>query len=194
MEFLVGNIRQMNTNQYRIKEEKLRKINKLKLRDDKNRSLLGEMLFIEGIKRFYIEDYNCIDIIYNKNGKPMIKDKAIYYNIAHSKDYVICVFSDKEIGCDIEKVRELKRSVIRQFTSLKEREYIFEEKHLQDKRALIIFTLKEAYIKMQGWTLKDLLKVEFWVDEEQIICSDKQVKAMVIEEIPEYIIAICEKI
>ena len=63
MKLLIKNISEINNYQKflkKIKKDKIKKINKLQNNNKKKLSILGEMLFIEGIKRFYNIDYQNI--------------------------------------------------------------------------------------------------------------------------------------
>lgn len=57
---------------------------------------------------------------YGEHGKPMRKKKDIYFNLSHSGNYVLCVLASEEIGCDIEKIREVKWKLAKRFFSEKE--------------------------------------------------------------------------
>lgn len=74
------------------------KFNRLKLTDDKKRCVAGGLFikkFLSGAK-----------ISVNDFGKPTA-DNDLHFNISHSGDYVLFALSDREIGCDIEKARDI---------------------------------------------------------------------------------------
>ena len=117
----------------RIKSYKYQAINKIKNLDSKNRSILGEYLLIDGLYKYYNINYDDIDIQLNNYGKPFISnDKYSYvkYNISHSFDYVICAFSDKDIGVDIEKIRNVNIKIIKHFATINEIKYILSNKEV----------------------------------------------------------------
>ena len=114
-------------------------------------------------------------------------------HICHSFNYVITIISDKEIGIDIEKIRKTPVNVINQFATKKEKEYILSSNNINEK-IFEIYTLKEAYFKMLGKNLNDILSVEFRISKDKVICSDKNVNAGFIKDIDGYIISYCEKI
>ena len=43
------------------------------------------------------------EIKYSKTGKPYFKNSVIYFNYSHSKNYIACAISNKEVGIDIEE-------------------------------------------------------------------------------------------
>ncbi len=81
----------------------------------------------------------------------------IYFNISHTKGMVVCAVSEREIGVDVEYVREAKESLIRRICSKEEREYIWGKEETEnvglndiDLRFTRIWTLKESYVKAIG--------------------------------------------
>ncbi len=167
-------------------------INKLKNTTKKKQSIIGELLLKELLKKNKI-NYNNINYYINEDGKPYLLNNSTYFNISHSYDYVIVTTSNKEIGIDIEKIRKTKLNVINRFATIKEKEYILSSNEDILKRLFQIYTLKEAYFKMKGTNLKDILNVEFEIHNDRITCSDKSVNAFFIHDINDYIISYCEK-
>ena len=197
MKYKVDCIKNYNEQDYKkiysqIRKEKQNKIDKYIKEESKKRSMLGEYLLQKLLKEERI-DYNKIQIKTNKNEKPYIENKKIYYNISHSYDYVITAISEKPIGVDIEKIRKIDSKTINMFATSKEKEYILSEKKGLEKRLFEIYTLKEAYIKMKGLALKDIKKTEFAIENQLITNSDQKTQSKLIHNVPEYIIAICEQ-
>ena len=154
-------------------------------------SIIGIMLLDELLKENNIKKE---EILFNENGKPFFKNNNIYFNISHSHEYVITVISENEIGIDIEKIRKININTINKFTTSSEKKYILSSKEEIEKRFFLLYTLKEAYIKLYGKRITDLLTVEFIIDENNnITCSDKDITCGTINEIEGYIISYCEK-
>lgn len=90
------------------------------------------------------------NIIYNEYGKPYLENNEIYFNLSNSKDYSVCIISDKEVGIDIEYITYRPRIV----------DSIFNEK--EKTNIPLEFTktwvLKEAYVKKIGMGLTYGLK------------------------------------
>ena len=100
-----------------------------------------------------IKDY---ELYYNKYGKPYLKDSNIYFNISHTRNFVICAISDREIGVDIEYLRynELVSKRI-----LNQKEYsILLSSNNKEEVFTIMWTSKESYVKMLGIGLEYGLK------------------------------------
>lgn len=87
-------------------------------------------------------------IFYNKYGKPYLKKINKYFNISNTKNISVCVFSDKEIGVDIEYIRYNELVMKRMFT-LEECEFVNNSKN-KDEIFTLIWTIKESYSKLLG--------------------------------------------
>jgi len=119
---------------------------------DSQRTLIGDLL-----ARYIIcKKYNMknTDIIFFKNeyGKPFLKNYPhFYFNISHSKDYVVCAVSDMPIGIDIELVKNINLNVAKRFFSASEYNYLLTQpKEEQLDYFYKLWTLKESYIKAVG--------------------------------------------
>ena len=71
---------------------------------------------------------------YGEHGKPMRKDEKICFNLSHSGKYVLCAVSETEIGCDIEKIKEVKWKIAKRFFSEKEYDLL---ENLEKQKELI---------------------------------------------------------
>ena len=179
-----------------IKQNKKNAIDKIKNLNDKKRVILGEQLLIKGLQKYYNVNYDDVNIRLNENGKPYISNDKyhhIKFNISHSHDYSICVFSSNEIGVDIEKIRKVDIKTINQFATTNEINYILSSENQIFRRLFTIYTLKESYFKMLGDNLNNIKNVEFQVDENIVSCSDPKTKFNIINTIDGYVISICER-
>ena len=187
MKYIIDNINNYNENDLKniyqkINKKKQEKINKYANDIDKKRSIIGEYLLMELLKNENI-DYNKLEFIYNENGKPYTNE--IYFNISHKDEYVTACISNKEIGIDIETIKDINMNTLNMFASNNEKKQI---KNNID--FYILYTLKEAYIKMKGLSLSNIKNIEF--DITNLSCSDNNVDIKVIKE-NDYIISIIEK-
>lgn len=97
-------------------------------------------------------------------GKPYIeklKDKKIYFNLSHSHDWVVIGINNmSEIGVDIEKKLPLKEFPIDlSMSDFEKRTYIKKNLYDRNKYFYEIWTAKEAYFKMLGTGINDLLSI-----------------------------------
>lgn len=197
MKYIIKNIndysdKEINNFYNNIYIEKKNRINNFRNELKTRQSVIGELLLSNLLDKYYNLDYNDLEFKFNKDNKPFIVNNNIFYNISHSSNYVITVVSDKEIGIDIEKIRETNIKSINYFASSKEKEYILLEHNNLFKRLFEIYTLKEAYIKMVGKSVFDIRNVEFTISNNHINCSDINVKcySFIYDN---YVISICEK-
>ena len=61
---------------------------------------------------------------YGEHGKPMRRNEEVCFNLSHSGKYVLCAVSEMEIGCDIEKIKEVKWKLAKRFFSEKEYDFL----------------------------------------------------------------------
>ena len=112
----------------------------------KNQKLLGKYLIVKLL--------NCTedDIYYNKLKKPYIKN-SLYFNLSHSKDYLVFVSSKTEVGIDIEYISDNNMSILEYAFNESEIEFILNNKtYLNNKveRFILAWTLKECIFKASG--------------------------------------------
>lgn len=110
-----------------------------------NKNVTSSRLLKNALKKIGIDTYK---VIYNKYGKPELKDSDIHFNISNKDDYAIIGISDKPIGVDIEKFSYRPKMLDRYFTK-EEKEYILNS---EDKEAEFtrMWVKKESYVKMIG--------------------------------------------
>lgn len=128
-----------------------KKLESIKLRAVKNQSLGVDVLL-----RIMLTDIGLwkkdIRICEKEYGKPYLAEyKDLYFNFSHSNQKVMCVLSDHEIGCDVEKVSE--KMIDYAIRALPDEEHkwlnsIAEEEKRQSFYRL--WTLKESFIKQKG--------------------------------------------
>ncbi len=137
-----------------------------------SKKLLEKVLLEENITSY--------SIIYNKDGKPYIKDNPFYFNISHDRKTTVLVISDKEIGVDIQYLTYKKSVVSRFFT--KDEQEIMEKSNNKEIDFTKIWVMKEAFVKMKG--------VGITYGLEMVDTTKLKAKIDVIEK-DAYLIAIC---
>ena len=174
-----------------LNENDKNRINKLINNNDKKLYIISRILLINILKDKYLIDYKELIIRYNKYNKPYIDN--LYYNISHSHEYAVVVSSNKEIGVDIEKVRDVDINIINYFCTDNEKKYILESTN-KYKSLFEIFCLKEAYFKMIGSGIGDFKDIDFFINDGRIECNKNNLKIIIDYSIDNYIIAIIEKL
>lgn len=115
---------------------------------------------------------------YGERGKPYFEKIPLYFNVSHSDDYVVCVFSNQEIGVDLQCVGEMADSrldrMVRHFFSQPEVEMwdglsVTERKHFFYQQ----WSRKEAYGKLSGEGILscvgkniDVVQVGQWIEHD----------------------------
>ena len=114
--------------------------------EDRKTELAAWLLLYQALKEWGISEEKInIDgaYCYGEHGKPMRKDGKVCFNLSHSGKYVLCAVAETEIGCDIEKVKEVKWKLAKRFFS--EGEYDFLERLGRQERII-----KREKISEQG--------------------------------------------
>lgn len=135
------------------------------------------------------------DITYGWNGKPEVE--GFYFNLSHSEDMVICAVSEKEVGCDIEKITKWNEKIAKRFFTEKENEHL-ERCSVQeiDREFFRIWTMKESYIKMTGEGMKvPFRSLEVSLEDEIKITRNKELQECFFKEysVPGYCITVCAR-
>ncbi len=92
-------------------------------------------------------------ILCSELGKPFFPDYPnIHFNYSHSKNYVACGISDREIGVDIEDVRKVKESLLRTICHENEYRWVMQSDAEEEinSRTILLWTIKEAFLKQRG--------------------------------------------
>ncbi len=161
---------------------------------DKNLSLAAGIAFKRGLKTYGLDE-NEVELIYGEYGKPYLKDhSSIFFSLSHSGKKAIAVFDEKEIGCDIEKIRPFSKDVVERCFNEEEREYL-EKRGNSDKEFTRIWVYKESFLKAIGSGIsKDLSSFAIIPSKGDVLLKqDIDPREWTIKEIDldGYIAAIC---
>lgn len=123
-----------------------------KLRFDKDRrlSLGAGLLFNKALAGFGIDAAKAC-IVRGEHGKPNLKEyPEVFFNLSHSESRAMCVVSDCEAGCDVERITGSRIRVAERFFTAEEQNYINAGSAGEEERFFRIWTLKESFIKATG--------------------------------------------
>lgn len=154
----------------------------------------------EKIASFYLlkkalldEKIELSDVATGENGKPFLVDGKYHFNVSHSSDKAILAFSEREIGCDLEKIKDFDLKVAKRFFSPTEYGKIASEEDPERQKELFfrLWTMKESFVKLTGEgfgengfpTFSPLPDGEFVLDEK---CSGKPVFFQKIDAVSGY--------
>ena len=112
----------------------------------KKQTLLGKYMLVKNL--------NCKEdeIYYNALKKPYVKNN-LYFNISHSKDYIVFVSSKNEIGIDIECIDRKNSDILEFAFTDSEIDYVKNGNGIfnsTEERFTFIWTLKESLFKASG--------------------------------------------
>lgn len=126
------------------------------------------------------------ELFYLDNGKPCFDAQGVYLSITHCDDYVFCAVSNSEIGIDAESVDRFSEKVIDRLPVV--------EKNLISDGILPfnkVWTAKEAYCKVSGEPLCQVLKKQLFGDDGEAHFDGFVFSYITLDG---YIICVCEKI
>lgn len=174
-----------------IDEQRADKISRLRITDDKLRSL-GAGLLIKFIKEKYSIDGA---LQADKFGKPYFDESNVYFNISHSGNYVVAAVSNHRIGVDVQRIQQDKHRIAEKNFLTSECEYIneIEDDAVIQQRFCEIWTIKEAYLKNIGIGLRKPLnsfEVSLSGETPQIV-GKKDYRFVQMKLDGRYIIAVC---
>lgn len=123
----------------------------------------------------------------SSTGKPYLTVFPYYeFSISHTRNAVAAAVSDKPVGVDVEKVRDVAGGLAKRVFSENEMAWLNETAEMKDRRFFDIWTKKEALVKYHGTGLmKDLklLDVKSVSLREQLTSFD----------LGDYIVSICSR-
>ncbi|AMR06080.1 4'-phosphopantetheinyl transferase family protein [Bacillus thuringiensis] len=135
-----------------VSASKKEKLSRYFNKSDAYRSLLGDLLVRVFIWDNFLIPNNQITLSFNKYEKPVIDlGFPFSFNISHSKDWVVCIFDNQEVGVDIEQMDKVNLDLVKSYFSQTEYEdLIILPEPMRTKYFFNLWTLKESYIKCIG--------------------------------------------
>ena len=134
-----------------ISKENQEKCRRFRFMEDSLRTLYGELIVRHVLCRKLSLKNGEIEMLKRGEGKPYIKDCPIHFNISHAGDFVVCAFSEQEVGVDIEQIRDFDLSVAKRYFCPCECEDLFaQNEEGQLDYFFSLWTLKESYMKWLG--------------------------------------------
>lgn len=133
-----------------MSQDKKERVLRMAHDDDKKRTVAGEALARRAISEWCNVPEESICFKKHQNGKPFVCGLNAEFNISHSGDMVVCAVSDKPVGIDIERIRQVNLNLAKRICTEEELNYIFSSESEQSMRFFKIWTTKEAYAKYTG--------------------------------------------
>lgn len=126
-----------------------------------------------------------MEILRTDKGKPYVKSKKdiwessaekqeIHISVTHSGVYFACAVADCPVGVDLQERRRANvEGISRRYFSEREQEYV---KTFGEKGFFTIWTRKEAYSKLTGLGLEELMKGTEVLDRKDVDFFDFQLE------------------
>ncbi|MDF2876986.1 MAG: hypothetical protein K0S30_82 [Clostridia bacterium] len=141
----------INTVVPRLSLEVQEKIKRLKRKEDKMRSVIGQLL----IRTAVCEELCARKVLLIEKtpyGKPFLKEyPSIHFNLSHSGQWVVCVVHYLPVGIDIEKMEEIDLGFIKEILTQSEYRQIANNPEEKIKELFYeIWVAKESAVKALG--------------------------------------------
>lgn len=139
-----------------VSEERRRKAEKFCFASDRRLSVGAELLLQKAIKLANLPE-KPLRFAFGSEGKPyLLEYDEVHFNLSHAGEYVLCALSGREVGCDLEPVRQIDLKVARQFFTSEETAQILRQpdEEAQWNCFYRLWTLKESFLKATGKGLK----------------------------------------
>lgn len=144
----------------KVDETRQEKVWQCRNGEDRKRSLLAGYLIQVGMKNWISQENGAqedavplaLAYTYGENGKPFFKDyNEIYFSLSHSGHYVTGVFSNHEVGIDVQKHRGMQYDMAGRFFAEEDKSLLerLGEENGNDN-FYRMWAVKESYMKLTG--------------------------------------------
>ena len=135
------------------------KINNNLVRNQKHIFLINTL--VDKLKEYFNISISKDDIVYDKLGKPYIKDNQKKFSFSYSDEIAVIGISDYNLGIDVEKIKQYDEKIVNKIYSKEEFDFINNSKN-KDYEYTKLWTYKEAYVKSKGTGIdKNFNKLNF---------------------------------
>lgn len=176
------NLKDMDTDRYQlflsvVSEMRRRNAGKYYRKEDAYRCVCAEVLLQACIFETTGKLEN-FDLTLNSFGKPYVLGmRHFFFNLSHAGEWVVIAYGGRELGIDVEKVRDNMDGIVDSCYGKKEKEYVsFGDFETRNERATEIWTMKESYVKYKGIGLS-LEFSSFDVKEDEFLSTEGEQKS-----------------
>ena len=152
---------------------------------------------------FALQKYNYTEYLENikkePHGKPYLEGVEFQFSLSHSGKYALCAYSDRNIGADLQQIKEKIPEKTKKILSNKEK--IFLAQTAEDERRTLFYRLwarKESLIKWDGRGLHlPLQEISFVKNGKMVDTLEWEGKTLYFKEYPNisenYAVCICKE-
>ena len=123
-----------------------------------------------------LEEYGVQDpqVMRTPKGKPYVELCDTYLSVSHSGEYFLCIIADRPVGIDIQERKSSNSDKIaeRYFTE-REKSFIRDN---GENGFFTVWTRKEAYSKLTGEGIAEIIRGTEVIDREDVIFNDFQLE------------------
>lgn len=130
-----------------LSQKRIEKVNRLKKTNKKSQSIGAELLLNYAVNG---DIKKTVEWDTENGGKLYLtQNKDLYVNLSHSGGYAVCAVHNKDVGIDIQHLRECDMNLAKRFFTAEETEYI---NCSADKNNAFfeVWTKKESFVKAIG--------------------------------------------
>lgn len=129
------------------------KLLKTKSEKARRQSIGAELLLLRALRDCFAGMTLPPDIYTGPEGKPLCREEGVFFSLSHSGGFAACAVADRELGLDIQELRDDTDKLAQRFFTAGERDYVFTA---PDRRRAFreIWALKESRLKATGQGLK----------------------------------------
>lgn len=147
-------------------EEKCRRVEKLRLEDDKKRALAANIAARRAVSDFLGVDADKVKITYADCGKPICD--GCFISLSHSGDFAVCAVFDSPVGVDIEKLSRNINLELSDKICVNLSELTFA---CNTERLIELWSVKEACFKALSPKCKTLSEIKLTVHDADFTCE-----------------------
>lgn len=176
-----------NTLLLSVPNEKRERLLRYRYAIDRKIGLLSEILIRCLLCRRTGAGFKDINIKAGKTGKPFLSDMPGFeFNISHTRNAIAAIVSDRPVGIDIERIRNIDIGFAQDVFTDNERAWLNKLPEDRYTRFFSLWTKKEAFVKYTGMGLSLDLKS---FDVTRGFSSD-QIKTTTVND---YVISVCSE-
>lgn len=165
----------------KIEDERVTRLKRFRFKEDRYRSLISDILSRTLIcEKLRIKSKD-IKLKKNQHGKPFLQSQELYFNNSHSGDWVLCGISDRDLGVDIEIIKEIDLNIAKRFFHKLEYKELLKKSEKEKMNFFFdLWTLKESYIKADGRGLA------VGLDSFRVIFEQECIRAEYLKKLTDY--------
>lgn len=123
-----------------------------------------------------LEEYGVHDpqILRTPKGKPYVELCDTYLSVSHSGEYFLCIIADRPVGIDVqERKRSNSDKIAERYFTEREKSFIRDN---GENGFFTVWTRKEAYSKLTGEGIAEIIRGTEVIDREDVVFTDFQLE------------------